>query len=252
MQTNENVSSPSPLRYFISRLLILFGMSLLFYFLFSGITLLLLKPVFGINSLSALIEFETNPVALQAMKFMQVFISIGAMVLPALIFTWMVQQERFTFLKLNSFFSFKHFLLMISLLVFSIPFLAWLVHFNGNIHFPSVFSGLEQTLKDAEISAEQMTKAFMRTTTLSGFAVNLVVIALVPAISEELFFRGALQQLIKMCFDKRHLAVWISAIIFSGIHFQFFGFFPRMVLGLFLGYLFEYSGSMWLNVSLHF
>jgi membrane protease YdiL (CAAX protease family) len=73
----------------------------------------------------------------------------------------------------------------------------------------------------------------------------------IPAIGEEFFFRGGIQNIIS---DKKniHVAVWVSAFVFSAIHMQFYGFIPRMLLGGMYGYLLFWSGSLWLPVIAHF
>ncbi len=87
---------------------------------------------------------------------------------------------------------------------------------------------------------------------MPGFLVNLLMIAILPAIGEEFFFRGILQRLFSEWFKNIHVAIFITAFIFSAIHFQFFGFFPRFLLGLYLGYLFYWSGNLWIPIVVHF
>jgi len=92
---------------------------------------------------------------------------------------------------------------------------------------------------------------------------NLLLMALLPALSEETLFRGTLQQMMYKGTSsistsnnspntKQHVAVWVSAILFSAIHFQFYGFVPRMLLGVLFGYLLLWSGSLWLPILAHF
>ena len=73
-----------------------------------------------------------------------------------------------------------------------------------------------------------------------------------PAIGEEFFFRGVLQRLFSEWFRNAHVAIIVTAFIFSAIHFQFYGFIPRFLLGLFLGYMFYWSGTLWLPIIIHF
>jgi uncharacterized protein len=81
---------------------------------------------------------------------------------------------------------------------------------------------------------------------------NLLVVGVAPALGEELVFRGVIQQQAQRLFKNPHVAIWITAILFSAIHFQFAGFLPRMVLGGVLGYLFWWSGNLWLPIIGHF
>ena len=88
--------------------------------------------------------------------------------------------------------------------------------------------------------------------TFGGLLFNLLVIALIPAVGEELTFRGVLQQSLTRGLKNPHVAIFLSAAIFSFIHFQFLGFLPRMFLGILLGYMFYVSGSLWTSILMHF
>jgi uncharacterized protein len=89
---------------------------------------------------------------------------------------------------------------------------------------------------------------------LKGFAgafVNTLLIGVMPAISEELLFRGVIQRQLGRLLNNDHAQVWITAAIFSAIHFQFQGFLPRMFLGALLGYMLVWSRSLWVPVIVH-
>ncbi|MBO4328285.1 MAG: CPBP family intramembrane metalloprotease [Bacteroidales bacterium] len=114
------------------------------------------------------------------------------------------------------------------------------------------FKALEDLLQQMEEMAGDLTERMLQVDTLPGLLFNLLVIALIPAVGEELTFRGVVQQaLVKGC-KNAHVGIFLSAAIFSFIHFQFYGFLPRMFLGLLLGYLFYYSGSLWTSILMHF
>ena len=114
------------------------------------------------------------------------------------------------------------------------------------------FKALEDLLKQMEDTAGDLTERMLQVDTVWGLLFNLLVIALIPALGEELTFRGMLQQaLVKGC-KNAHVGIFLSAAIFSFIHFQFYGFLPRMFLGLLLGYMFYYSGSLWTSILMHF
>jgi membrane protease YdiL (CAAX protease family) len=76
--------------------------------------------------------------------------------------------------------------------------------------------------------------------------------ALFPALFEEFFFRGTLQPFFTKWFMNKHLAIMVTAFIFSAIHFQFYGFIPRFLLGIYLGYLLIWGKSLWLPIIAHF
>lgn len=230
-------------------------MVVFFYSTFSVFGILLLKPLFGIDvmgDLTILTNFTTDPKVLNATKFLQVFMSIGIFIIPAWFFPKAIQQDSAKFLKVTSIFSIKDLLLGVSLMIISTPLIAWLIYANESITFPTSMAELEHKLRLAETSAAQLTTAFVKADSFYGFLLNVFVVALIPALCEELLFRGTLQQFFVMCFKNKHVAVWTTAVLFSAFHMQFFGFLPRLALGVFLGYMFVYSGSLWLSVIAHF
>jgi membrane protease YdiL (CAAX protease family) len=106
-------------------------------------------------------------------------------------------------------------------------------------------------MKELEESAESALKLMFADRSAVTLVFNLFVIALLTGLAEELFFRGCLQQIIQQIVTNSHVAVWVTAIIFSVLHFQFYGFVPRVLLGVVLGYVFVWSGSIWAPVVLH-
>jgi len=85
-----------------------------------------------------------------------------------------------------------------------------------------------------------------------ALALNILIIAILPAFGEELIFRGVLQKILSDLFRNKHAAVWVTALFFSAVHLQFFGFLPRLILGLAFGYLYLWSGTLWLPIIAHF
>lgn len=142
-------------------------------------------------------------------------------------------------------------LIGVVLMFVSLPLTNLLTSWNEKMNFGAAFESLEALLQQLEETAGDLTERMLQVDSFSGLLFNLLVIALIPAIGEELTFRGVLQQaLTRRC--NVHVAVFLSAFIFSFIHFQFYGFLPRMFLGLLLGYLFYYSGSLWTSILMHF
>lgn len=123
---------------------------------------------------------------------------------------------------------------------------------NAGIHFPDWLSGVEQWMIKNEEGANRLAKIIMDQENFGAMLLNLFMIAFLPAIGEELLFRGVLQKIFYTLFKSGHLAIWVTAFIFSALHFQFFGFLPRFILGLIFGYLFYWSGTLWLPVISHF
>jgi membrane protease YdiL (CAAX protease family) len=123
---------------------------------------------------------------------------------------------------------------------------------NSEMVLPDWLSGVEEWMKDKEVYANQLLDLIMTPDTFLGMCLNMLIIAALPAVSEELIFRGVFQKIFQNLFKSGHLAVWFTSFLFSAIHFQFYGFLPRFILGLIFGYLFLWSRNLWLPVIAHF
>ena len=138
-----------------------------------------------------------------------------------------------------------------ALMFVSIPVSTSLTTWNESMNLGDAFAKLEDYLKVMEETAQAATEKMLNVDTIGGLLFNLVVIALIPAIGEELTFRGVLQQSLTRRMNP-HIAIFLSAAIFSFIHFQFYGFLPRMFLGLLMGYMFYITNSLWTSMLMHF
>jgi uncharacterized protein len=134
----------------------------------------------------------------------------------------------------------------------SIPFVSLLVQWNESVVLPSALADFELWAKQKEDFLKQMTEMLTKLDNPTELWVGLLVIAFLPALGEELVFRGYLQKKVYQHSQNMHVAVWVSAVVFSAIHFQFYGFVPRMVLGALFGYIYYFGGSFYLPVLAHF
>jgi membrane protease YdiL (CAAX protease family) len=137
------------------------------------------------------------------------------------------------------------------LIIVTLPFMSTIIAWNAGAHFPASMHGFEVWARASEDRAAVLTKFLTKFNSPARFWVGVLVIALVPAVSEELVFRGVIQKNLVRWFSP-HVGVWLGAAIFSAIHFQFFGFVPRFVLGLVLGYLYLWSGNILVSMAAHF
>lgn len=158
---------------------------------------------------------------------------------------------------LRSFFSgadkdVKMFILVLAITITFMAVNSAFIHWNANFHFPEFLNGFESWARDYEDRAEQLTKFMTQFSSTGEFVLAFVVIAILPAIGEEFVFRGMLQPQLFRATNNIHVAIWTSAILFSAFHLQFFGFVPRMLLGALFGYLYYWSGSLWMPMFAHF
>lgn len=230
---------------------------LLFYaivgaIIFTIISLVIIVAIYGFKILSDFSLITSgDPQYIDALKIVQICTSIGMFVLPpiALALTNGKKTANFygfakpTFILL---------ILIIIIMIVSMPIMEWTAVWNQKMVLPEGLEWLEKWMKESEESAMKMTIQLLTVRNNWDFIVNLVMIAVLPAIGEELMFRGGVQRSIDKMFGNHHAAIWLSAIIFSAIHMQFYGFVPRLLLGAGFGYLYYFSGSIWYAMLAHF
>lgn len=132
-----------------------------------------------------------------------------------------------------------------------LPFNSYLAGINENIRLPAGLSELENVLKEMERAAAEITEFLAKSDTFPQLFMNILVIGVIAGIGEELVFRGIVLRKLLKGLNNEHVAVWLSAIIFSAIHFQFYGFFPRMMLGALFGYLYVWTGNIGIPIAAH-
>jgi membrane protease YdiL (CAAX protease family) len=142
---------------------------------------------------------------------------------------------------------------LVFLLAFCIfPITGFTGELNAGMHLPDWLSGVERWMKEKEEYAAGLEDILMGQNTFRAMMLNIFMIAVIPAIGEEMIFRGVFQKILSDLFRSGHVGIWVTAFVFSALHFQFFGFAPRFILGLVFGYLFLWSGTLWLPVISHF
>lgn len=185
------------------------------------------------------------------MRIMQLIQTVFIFLLPPIVFATLCQDNPRSFLKTDTHINIKLIVLVIVLFIVIQPFIYLSNYFNQQLILPESMIGIETWMKEREVLVEKALGIFFADKSATGVISNLLIIAVVTGLAEEIFFRGCLQQIVQKIVNNKHLAIWITAIIFSAIHFQFYGFIPRMLLGAILGYLFMWSGSLWLPVIAH-
>ncbi len=187
-----------------------------------------------------------KPEMVATMKWLQAISSICLFFLPAVLYALITfKTKQFHFLGLKRAEKSGMYGLAILVIILAFPFVFWLGQINQHIPLPKWMTALE---KD---SAKQL-EALLKVNNPMDIVVNLIIIAALPAICEELCFRGALQRILIQCTRSPWLGIIITSILFSALHLQFQGFLPRMFLGIVLGALYWYSGSLWTSILAHF
>ncbi|MEI6681555.1 MAG: CPBP family intramembrane glutamic endopeptidase [Bacteroidota bacterium] len=215
--------------------------------------LLLAPSLFGVKTgeVIALLGNLEDAKSINLLQYFQVLQSFGLFIFPVLLSGYFFERSSTRYLHLDKPSRWQVWLLTLCLMFIALPFINWMVDVNEMMKLPSYLKGMEDWMKSSEDQASKLTEVFMKMPTIGAFAFNLLMIAILPAIGEEFLFRGLLQRLLKELTGNIHAAIFISAFFFSAMHMQFYGFLPRMLLGMLFGYLFYWSGSLWVPVWAH-
>jgi membrane protease YdiL (CAAX protease family) len=218
------------------------------------IGLLLAGPLFGVQMkdiVSTLSDYS-DAKTLRLLQYFQVIQSFGLFIIPSLLAGYFFERSSVRYLYIDRPSRWPVYVVTLVLMFAFLPFINWMVTVNSAMKLPDFLKGVEEWMKIAEDEAATLTEAFMKMPDFGAFLFNLFMIAVLPAIGEEFMFRGLLQRLFKEWLGNVHVAIFLSAFLFSAMHFQFYGFFPRMILGIIFGYMFYWSGSLWVPVCAHF
>ncbi|MBC6367167.1 CPBP family intramembrane glutamic endopeptidase [Algoriphagus sp. AK58] len=126
-----------------------------------------------------------------------------------------------------------------------------LVYWNAQLDLPDSMSSLENWMKEMETQLMELTKFLTDFQSIPELLTGILVIGVFAGIGEEMFFRGLIQPKMQGYFKSAHWGIWITAIVFSAIHVQFYGFLPRVFLGALFGYMYHYSGSLIYPILAH-
>ncbi len=202
----------------------------------------------GIDSLRILLEDITcaTPENLLGIRWVLLVNQLFTFLIPALAFAFLYYKKEWSkTLFLNRFPSGRNLFWGVILLFFCFQCIQLLYWINQQIPLPD-------NLRKMEDSSKELIQAILQIDSPMSLWINLLIMALLPAIGEELVFRGILQRIATRLSQNAHLGIWITAFVFSAMHGQFEGFLPRFALGGMLGYLLYWSGSLWLPILVHF
>ena len=229
----ENKSSASR----IGILFLLLFVSVIFH----SILAIALVVLFADNGIDLIQHKDlSNQASVNYLKLMQLFSGIGLFITPTLFYAYLTNFDYKLF-KISR----QSAILVVTIMMLVTPFIGLLLEWNIMIDFP-------QWLLKFDVNSEAIVAAFLQMNTIWDLLYTILVIAVVPAIGEELLFRGYLQQKIGTWLRNPHIAILITAFLFSAIHLHLQGMIPRFVLGVLLGYLFYWSNSLWLPILAHF
>ena len=240
-------------RPFTKILLVLFLM-LTSYLILFGLGILLAWPLFNVTPSEVITIMDNRDIHehLGLLKFLQVLYSTGLFLLPALLAGFLIEKNTWDFLQANQSVKVSLAFLIVVLMIVSVPWINYLGFLNEKLSLPKIWDEWMETIRQNDEDSWALMKGYLATENVWGLLFNLFMISLIPAIGEEFLFRGTLQKIFAEWFRNGHLAVWITAVLFSLAHYQFLGFIPRIILGALFGYIFIWTGNIWLPIIAHF
>ncbi|MCW9041251.1 MAG: CPBP family intramembrane metalloprotease [Flavobacteriales bacterium] len=236
---------------FLKQLVIILVLCLLSVLLFSIVGAVVAKLLFNVNINHQFSYHQLANNEINALKIIQLFSSIGLFIIPPLIYAKLISKTPFIELGIKAKTNFKSIILTVLIMFIVMPFLSFTIDLNSKLVLPEFMSSIEEWMKQSEEEAMFLTSSFLKISNLLDFFFIFFLVAILPAVGEELLFRGVLQKLFIKWTKKYHLGIWITAILFSALHMQFYGFLPRLILGVMFGYLFFWSKSLWLPIIAH-
>lgn len=186
-----------------------------------------------------------------ALRIATILQDVIIFILPAIATAMLITRLPATFLAIDKTSKYKNYLLTILTMLVSIPAMNFIIEWNASMQFPESIKGLENWMRNSENNAAIMVKTLLGQPDIPNLLMSILIVGVLAGLSEELFFRGALQKILLSKPMNIHIAIWVTAFIFSAIHMQFYGFIPRLLLGAFFGYLVVWSGSLWLPIVAH-
>ena len=184
---------------------------------------------------------------LKNLQITQIISGVVGFLMPAVVYAMLVQEKPWNYLGFKKIPTWS--LLGIVAMFTIIPFLSLVTDWNESISFPESMSAIEEQMRSLQARSEEVIKLFIGQGSLFS---SLMIVALLAAVSEELLFRSVIQKGLIKLFKNAHVAIIVTALVFSAFHGDFFGFFPRFILGIMLGYMFWMSGSIFPSMLMHF
>jgi len=184
-----------------------------------------------------------------AIRISQSLVTIGTFLVPALLFAYCYNRQWFDYNAANRRPKQSMINIVLILSVTLLPVVGALSAFNQ--HIMPQEGGVAEFMRDLEEAANHILELVTSQRSSWDLVANMLVFAVLAGVCEEFFFQGALQPLMMNWTKNPHIGILLTALIFSALHFQFYGFIPRFLLGVYLGYLFYWSRSLWLPILAH-
>jgi uncharacterized protein len=207
----------------------------------------------SLDILNTLIQSpESVPNGWYALMLLQATAHLFTYLIPPLLYWYYIERKTWHSFQIRPMLpSYVWGLVLLTVLV-SMPFNSLIIEWNADMTLPDALRSVEIWMRDKEDQLAELTGFLTRFDSPPQLVIALLVIGVIPALGEEVLFRGVIQRKLAEQWVNVHVAIWVAAALFSAIHVQFYGFFPRMLLGALFGYLYYWTGSLWVAIFAHF
>lgn len=213
--------------------------------------LLFLGGFFLCVFLTSILGMSMGMSKLALIRWSVVLQNLLAFMMPAFFMSLFLWGKPLRFLKIDKAPSVLAVAGMVVIYVAMMPAMNWIVAWNESVVLPDWLAPHERWLKDSEAAAKAVTARLVDVSSIPEMLMAILYVGILTGMGEELFFRGALQNVLLKGMRNKHIAVWMAAVLFSALHLQFYGFVPRLLLGAFFGYALLWSGSLWTPIIGH-
>lgn len=254
MEIYETQSEIAKRKNWLLSLIVIVLVTLGTLFLLQGIALAFMPTLFNITleEIMGLLTGDYDvPNGRMAMLFVQGIGSGLGFWVAAWIITRYIEKADLHWEIQSARFNVKNFIIALGITFGAMLFNGLLVYWNAQLTLPESMSGIENWMMEMETQLMELTKFLTDFQNIPELLTGILVIGVFAGIGEEMFFRGLIQPKMKYYTNSAHWGIWLTAIIFSAIHVQFYGFLPRVFLGALFGYLYLYSGSLLYPILAH-
>ena len=214
-----------------------------FLMIFSSVIMYLIQMAMGIESTNA----STSWLLVE-----QGVVSTLTFIVGAFLYIYLTHKNPMAYLGMTPTGNIWLYIIASIAMFCILPLVSATAVWNDSLKLPQALQELEKLMRLMEDTANDFTIQLMSESGAVHLFSALFVMAFIPALGEELLFRGCIQKGLENKIGNAHVAVWVTAFIFSFIHFQFYGFLPRAILGVALGYFYVYGKSLWIPIWAHF
>jgi len=250
--TKNPLYSEPPKPWYSIIILVLMFFAGMFIGQFLGLFISIITTDLSLSEVPELLSLPLTEEKKAAILMLQGLGAIGGFIIAGLVYLVIVERIQlsalFNLKQINLWAIILTIIIVISFMFVNTVFIEW----NMNFSFPGFLSGFEEWAREKEEELKLITDFLTEFNSFGQFIIVFIIVAVIPGIGEELIFRGILQNKFHLFFKNIHVAIIVTAILFSGFHMQFFGFLPRLFLGILFGYIYYWSGNLWYPILGHF